>query len=333
MAFLNIFIKYLTAGMNNFSPNPPLKGMKNHFKNNSLILQPLRKGNMKELIHKMLAHKKNAALLAASLLLIVLVQSFVIVKLYADRDDKTYEVNLVKVKTKKDSLDFFKLKNDLANVDHTVRNINNFLKAKNASDLNIEMLSKDSLSSSVYLSHQTSRYSQYLADLEKKLQQVPLGIPVEGYISSNFGKRKNPIPSKKLLLAGIAPIGFSKDSTQIGNKNVGNQAPAEADQMQFHKGIDIAAAYGSDVFCAAQGKVIFAGEKGGYGNCVIISHGNGLATLYGHLSQILVKTNQEVKVNEIIAKSGNTGRSTGPHLHYEVHKNNSPINPKLFLNL
>ena len=98
--------------MNNFSPNPPLKGMKNHFKNNSLILQPLRKGNMKELIHKILAHKKNAALLAASLLLIVLVQSFVIAKLYADRDDKTYEVNLVKVKTKKDSLNFFKLKNE-----------------------------------------------------------------------------------------------------------------------------------------------------------------------------------------------------------------------------
>ena len=68
-----------------------------------------------------------------------------------------------------------------------------------------------------------------------------------------------------------------------------DQAPAEADQMQFHKGLDIAAAYGSDVMCAAQGKVIFAGQKGGYGNCVIVEHGNGLATLYGHLSKVLVK--------------------------------------------
>ena len=92
-------------------------------------------------------------------------------------------------------------------------------------------------------------------------------------------------------------------------------------------------AYGTDVRCTAKGRVIFAGQKGGYGNCVIVSHGNGLATLYAHLSQILVKANDKVEVNEVIAKSGNSGRSTGPHLHYEVHKNNQPVNPKLFLNL
>ncbi|MPM96971.1 Murein DD-endopeptidase MepM [bioreactor metagenome] len=66
---------------------------------------------------------------------------------------------------------------------------------------------------------------------------------------------------------------------------------------------------------------------------MIISHGNGLATLYAHLSQVLVKANDVVKVNAVIAKSGNTGRSTGPHLHYEVHQNNTPVNPKLFMNL
>ena len=97
--------------------------------------------------------------------------------------------------------------------------------------------------------------------------------------------------------------------------------------------ITIAVPFGSDVRGAAQGTVIFAGVKGGYGNCIIISHGNGLATLYGHLSQILVKANDFVKVNQVIAKSGNTGRSTGPHLHYEVHKNNTPVNPKLFINI
>ena len=112
-----------------------------------------------------------------------------------------------------------------------------------------------------------------------------------------------------------------------------NNTPAEADQIQFHKGLDIAVPYGSDVRCAASGTVIFSGQKGGYGNCIIISHGNGLATLYGHLSQLLVKENDAVKVNDIIAKSGNTGRSTGPHLHYEVHKNNTPVNPKLFISL
>ena len=112
-----------------------------------------------------------------------------------------------------------------------------------------------------------------------------------------------------------------------------NNAPAEKDQIKFHKGLDIAVAHGTDVRSAAAGKVIFAGAKGGYGNCVIISHGNGLDTLYGHLSTITVKANDQVNVNDVIAKSGNSGRSTGPHLHYEVHKNNTPVNPKLFMNL
>lgn len=287
--------------------------------------------------------KKNTHFFIGALLIIILAQSFAIAKLYSSKDDKNYEVNLVKINTKKDSLDLFSLKNNLAQIDQTVRNLNGFFRAKNIPNLSIEALAKDSLSSYVYLTNQSSRYSEYLVELEKKLQQVPLGIPTDGHLSSNFGKRVNPIPSRKILLASVKPIGFSsveKDSAgNIINKSAnsakleGTQAPAEKDQMQFHKGVDIAAPMGTDVYCAAQGKVIFAGQKSGYGNCVIIEHGNGLATLYGHLSKILVDANQQVKIGDVIAKVGNTGRSTGPHLHYEVRKNNTPINPKLFLNL
>ena len=287
--------------------------------------------------------KKNTHFFIGALLIIILAQSFAIAKLYSSKDDKNYEVNLVKINTKKDSLDLFSLKNNLAQIDQTVRNLNGFFRAKNIPNLSIEALAKDSLSSYVYLTNQSSRYSEYLVELEKKLQQVPLGIPTDGHLSSNFGKRVNPIPSKKLLFASVKPIGFSsveKDSAgNIINKSAnsakleGTQAPAEKDQMQFHKGVDIAAPMGTDVYCAAQGKVIFAGQKSGYGNCVIIEHGNGLATLYGHLSKILIDGNQQVKIGDVIAKVGSTGRSTGPHLHYEVRKNNTPINPKLFLNL
>ena len=287
--------------------------------------------------------KKNTHFFIGALLIIILAQSFAIAKLYSSKDDKNYEVNLVKINTQKDSLDLFSLKNNLAQIDQTVRNLNGFFRAKNIPNLSIEALAKDSLSSYVYLTNQSSRYSEYLVELEKKLQQVPLGIPTDGHLSSNFGKRVNPIPSKKLLFASVKPIGFSlveKDSAgNIINKSAnsakleGTQAPAEKDQMQFHKGVDIAAPMGTDVYCAAQGKVIFAGQKSGYGNCVIIEHGNGLATLYGHLSKILVDANQQVKIGDVIAKVGSTGRSTGPHLHYEVRKNNTPINPKLFLNL
>ncbi|MBN9313266.1 MAG: peptidase M23 [Chryseobacterium sp. 39-10] len=294
-----------------------------------------------------LSSKRNSGLLMTALLMVIFGQALFIGKLYSEKNNKNYEVNLVKINTQKDSIDYLEMKNDLILVDRTVRQLNSFLADKNISNEKIEALSQDSLTNAVYLAKQSNRYSQYLVDLEKKLQQVPLGIPTEGYISSNFGKRINPIPVRNVLLASVKPspkevktaapagqdsLGAATNAV-VNNKPELNNTPAEADQIQFHKGLDIAVPYGSDVRCAASGTVIFSGQKGGYGNCIIISHGNGLATLYGHLSQLLVKENDAVKVNDIIAKSGNTGRSTGPHLHYEVHKNNTPVNPKLFISL
>lgn len=302
-------------------------------------------------IKNIISGKKKKNLLAPVLLMVVFAQALFIGKLYSERDDKSYEVNLVKINTQKDSVDYLEMKNNLALVDHTVRELNDFLASKNLSDAKIAALAQDSVSNAVYLARQTNRYSQYLMDLQTKLQQVPLGIPTDGYISSNFGKRVNPIPPRSVLFASATPFAKVKPApTAVVQKDsLGNEvkAPAtsktdvseekgfveKAPVIQFHKGMDIAVAYGTDVRAAAQGKVIFAGSKGGYGNCVIISHGNGLATLYGHLSTIGVKANDEIKVNQVIAKSGNSGRSTGPHLHYEVHKNNTPVNPKLFMNL
>lgn len=308
---------------------------------------------------RFLSNRKNIHILLGIFLFIIFAQALLLARLFSERNNKNYEVNLVKINTQKDSIDYLKMKNDMTLIDHTVQELNRFLTSKNIADEKIMALSQDSLSSAVYLAKQSNRYSQYLVDLEQKLQTVPLGMPTGGYISSNFGKRKNPIPPKpKLILASTAkaaskPLSEStpeiiEEKDSLGNvikrtitpaKPVAkvpaaqNNPPAEADQMQFHKGLDIAVAYGSDVRCAAAGTVIFAGQKGGYGNCVIVSHGNGLATLYGHLSQLLVVANDKVKVGQVIAKSGNSGRSTGPHLHYEVHKNNTPVNPKLFLNL
>ena len=298
-----------------------------------------------------LSNKKKVNVLLGAFLLIIFAQALMITKLYSEKSDKTYEVNLVKINTQKDSIDYLEMKNDLALVDHTVRELNTFLASKSITDGKISTLAQDSISNAVYLAKQTNRYSQYLMDLQNKLQQVPLGIPTDGYISSNFGKRKNPIPFRNVLLASAKPVKTeSKPAPEaiVERDSAGNiikttpapqvvieknNPPAEADQIQFHKGLDIAVAYGTDVRAAAKGTVIFAGKKGGYGNCVIVSHGNGLATLYGHLSEILVETNDIIKVNQVIARSGNSGRSTGPHLHDEVHKNNTPVNPKLFMSL
>lgn len=327
-------------------------------------------------------------------------QSVAMVYLWLQKDDRLYEVNLVQINSQKDTMDLRAVKEDLIAIQSTVNEMNGLMKDKNISTFPTQRLDIDSLSHRVYLSNQINRYSQYLVDLERKLQQVPLGVPSEGYISSHFGKRVNPIPfikkvfsseKKALSSAGIpsvtsnatttvaevpkrrkvidAKIVYEKDSagnvkkvvvpiyakeetpviqrpetpravsmptqiasvTKTASLQTKNLPPAEPEQMQFHKGVDFALPVGSPVRSTASGVVIFSGAKGGYGNCIIVSHGNGLATLYAHLSELLVKNNQKIKVNQIIAKSGNSGRSTGPHLHYEVHKDNTPVNPKLFM--
>lgn len=97
--------------------------------------------------------------------------------------------------------------------------------------------------------------------------------------------------------------------------------------VRMHKGIDIAAPYGSLVEAPSDGVVIFAGYKGGYGQSVIIDHGYGVSTLYGHASQLFVTEGAQIKRGMKIASVGSTGASTGPHLHYEVHVDGIPTDP------
>jgi murein DD-endopeptidase MepM/ murein hydrolase activator NlpD len=99
----------------------------------------------------------------------------------------------------------------------------------------------------------------------------------------------------------------------------------------IHTGIDLRGEIGEPVRATATGRVSIAGREGGYGNMVEINHGNGLATRYGHLSQIDVKVGQTVRIGEVIGRIGSTGRSTGPHLHYETRVNGEAIDPQKFL--
>jgi len=99
----------------------------------------------------------------------------------------------------------------------------------------------------------------------------------------------------------------------------------------IHTGIDLRGEIGEPVHATAAGKVSIAGREGGYGNMVEINHGNGLATRYGHLSKILVKVGQTVHIGEVVGLIGSTGRSTGPHLHYETRVNGEAVDPQKFL--
>lgn len=124
-----------------------------------------------------------------------------------------------------------------------------------------------------------------------------MAFPSSGYISSPYGWRSHPVLGRGRL----------------------------------HTGIDFAAGYGATIRAADSGTVLYSGWYGGYGKTVIINHGKGITTLYGHSSKLYVKAGENVKRGQAIAAIGSTGLSTGPHLHFEVRKNGTPVNPANYL--
>lgn len=139
--------------------------------------------------------------------------------------------------------------------------------------------------------------------------------------------------------ASTAPVNFSggafcwpsQSSTRV-TSDYGNRIHPITKTKKFHKGIDIGAAQGTNVLAAADGTVVTAGwNSGGYGYYITINHGGGIVTLYGHNSKLLVKSGDKVKKGQVIAKVGSTGNSTGPHIHFEVLKNGSVVNPYDYL--
>ena len=118
---------------------------------------------------------------------------------------------------------------------------------------------------------------------------------------------------------------------KINNEFGFRRNPFGGRAYEFHPGMDIDGERGDPIIAPASGTVVSAGYKGGYGNLVEIDHGNGLTTRYGHMSKIETEVGTIVTRGTTIGQVGSTGRSTGPHLHFEVRLNDKPINPRLFL--
>ena len=134
--------------------------------------------------------------------------------------------------------------------------------------------------------------------LQRSLIGIPNVLPASlDYISSGFGYRADPFTG-----AGA-----------------------------FHPGLDFKGPYGAPIYSAAKGTVSFIGQRSGYGNCVEVDHGNGLVTRYAHMSGFRTTLGKDVAAGELIGAIGSTGRSTGPHLHFEVRINDQPVNPRPFL--
>ena len=149
---------------------------------------------------------------------------------------------------------------------------------------------------SIQTQEKTELYN-FLESQKSMFACTPSIWPTKGWVSSKFGYRISPFTNEK----------------------------------EFHNGLDISAKTGSPVLAPADGVVSATGRTYGFGNLLTINHGYGLKTRYAHLSKILVKKGQAIKRGETIALVGNTGRSTGPHLHYEVHVEGVPVNPTRYI--
>lgn len=132
-----------------------------------------------------------------------------------------------------------------------------------------------------------------------------------------------------IILRGTGIMAFPSDAST--SSAFGWRMHPVLGYRRFHAGLDFAASYGSTIRAADSGTVIMAGWYGGYGNAVIIDHGKGITTLYGHSSQLFVSEGQTVQPGQAIAAVGSTGLSTGPHLHFEVRKDGTPVDPMNYL--
>ncbi len=138
---------------------------------------------------------------------------------------------------------------------------------------------------------------QFLLDKESFLSSTPTILPADGWITSYFGQRISPYLGK----------------------------------LKMHEGLDVGAPYGTKVNAPADGIVTFSGEKAGFGKFVQVDHGYGIETIYAHNQSLHVKSGQKVKRGHLLSAVGNTGHSTGPHLHYEVRVNGIAVDPLYFI--
>ncbi|HUP37060.1 MAG TPA: M23 family metallopeptidase [Candidatus Limnocylindria bacterium] len=138
---------------------------------------------------------------------------------------------------------------------------------------------------------------RFLGRASRVLASLPSRWPVRGPVNSDYGQRRSPW----------------------------------APNSEFHSGIDIGARVGTPVKAPAPGVVIFAGQQADYGVTLVIDHGNNTRSLYGHLSRLAVAVGQPVKRGDLVALTGNTGRSSGPHLHYEIQVKGQPVNPHSYI--
>ncbi|MBE2246832.1 MAG: M23 family metallopeptidase [Candidatus Competibacteraceae bacterium] len=174
-------------------------------------------------------------------------------------------------------------------------------------------------------------YSDMIKQITKRIDKLSKQTVIQSQSLDEIWQLAKNKQDMLASIPAILPIQKSDLKLQINTSGFGYRIDPIYKTVKFHAGMDFVADVGRPVFATGNGKIIFAGaDNSGYGNHVIINHGFGYQTLYAHFSKISCSQGQKVKRGDLIGYVGSTGKSVGPHLHYEVHKNGNPVNPVNF---
>lgn len=255
-------------------------------------------GKVRQVPTHIIVHwRKYAVFFSAIVVSFILVSGFLIYQ----NTSQFYKEKLERANYIRSRIDLQKALTAFESIDSGMYRINLFLEQRGLEKLKMENVGGVSPEFDIsYINEFADFYQNQVLDLEKTLNMVPIGNPSEGSISSLYGYRRNPFTGRS---------------------------------SEFHSGIDFRGQVGDSIKTTGSGIVTFAGFKGGYGRCVIIEHEKNLQTLYGHLYRINVQVGDRVESGQFIGLMGSSGRSTGPHLHYEVIMDGKRINPIKYVNI
>ncbi len=182
----------------------------------------------------------------------------------------------------------------------------------------------DDLDANVQL---TERHNSLLREMHTQVEQMDFAVTNQ---KEGFDSLLKYLNVQRNLLASTPAIRPLNTNGWV-TSNFGYRQSPFTDRREFHKGLDIATRKGEPIVATANGVVTYSGPKGGLGNLIVVDHGHGMVTRYGHALKLLKNRGDTVKRGDIVATVGNTGRSTGPHVHYEVVLNGIPVNPEKYI--
>lgn len=208
-------------------------------------------------------------------------------------------LQLSDIKKQNELLDSMKVRNKINIIEERLNNIDKYLNERGVKE-DLSYMGGEYKESGHNIFEIFDLFDEHSQYVYENINKIPAGYPYIGEIKSEYGYRKNP----------------------FGGSGI-----------EFHSGIDLKGSVGAPVLATADGTVKTAEWQGGFGKCVTLLHKFGYETIYGHLSEFNVTSGENVKTGDTIGYIGSTGRSSGPHLHYEIKHNGVDINPNIFLNL